>query len=385
MSVLLLRNTRVWVSTVETGFTAANTQEILVQDDLSFSQSSATTDISIDEAGPKPTRGSKRFTDAIDPAEFSFSTYILPYLDDKGTAGNTADDTVLTPDWMLWHALASGSAPDYTNTADKGVHSNSSNMVVSFKDNSYHELTKIFFYFLVDSRWYKVSKAQMNSAEISVDITDIAKVAWSGNGTLIEPLAAQPFDPSVIGVTDAQFLAYQSSYIKNKLSILELTDTKGNVLFDKVAITGATITINNNITFLTPSTLSRVDRPIGSFTGAFEVTGSLQTYLNTIANGSADLQARILAATGSVNAYNLVLSIGGKYPTGTKVPVVCIHIPLANLNVPELQTEDALSLNIEFKGQGPTLDSGDEIRISMSPLMDTDMIDRFVSTGDAKP
>ena len=106
MSVLLLRNTRVWVSTVEAGFTTANTQEILVQDDLSFSQKSATTDINIDEAGPKPTRGSKRFTDAIDPAEFSFSTYILPYLDDKGTAGNTADDVVLTPDWMLWHALA---------------------------------------------------------------------------------------------------------------------------------------------------------------------------------------------------------------------------------------------------------------------------------------
>lgn len=383
MSVLLLRNTRVWVSTVETGFTTSNTQEILVQDDLSFSQGSATTDISIDEAGPKPTRGSKRFTDAIDPAEFSFSTYILPYLDDMGTTPDGTDDVVLTPDWMLWHALASGSAPDHTLT-EKGVHANSANMIVSFKDNSYHELTKLYFYFLVDSRWYKVSKAQLNSAEINVDISDIAKVSWSGNGTLIEPLASAPFDTTAIAVSDADFLAYQNSYIKNKLSILELVDTNGSVVFDKVAITGATISINNNITFLTPSTLSRVDRPIGSFTGAFEVTGSLQTYLNTVANGSADLQARILAATGSVNAYKFVLSIGGKYPSGTKVPVVCIHLPLANLSVPELQTEDALSLNIEFKAQGTTLDSGEEIRISMSPAMDAPMIDRFVATGDAK-
>lgn len=383
MSVLLLRNTRVWASTVETGFTKANTQEILVQDDLSFSQASSTTDISIDEAGPKPTRGSKRFTDAIDPAEFSFSTYLLPYLNNMGTAADPLDDLVLTPDWMLWHALASGSAPDYT-IADKGVEANDQNMIISFKDNSYHELTKIYFYFLVDSVWYKVHKSQINSAEISVDIADIAKVAWSGNGTLIEPLGAAPFDTVALGITDAEFLAYQSSYIKNKLSILELTDTNGTVVFDKVAITGATININNNITFLTPSTLSRVDRPIGSFTGAFEVTGSLQTYLNTIAGGSAALQARIFNATGSVNAYKMVLSIGGKYPDGTKVPVICVHIPLANLSVPELQTEDALSLSIEFKGQGTTLDSGEELRISMSPAMDATMIDRFVATGDAK-
>lgn len=376
MAVSLLRNTRLWVSTVESGFTDANTQEILIGDDLSFSQAASETDITVEEAGATPTRGSKRFIDAINPADWSFSNYILPI------AGTNAPHNITTTDYLLWHALSTGAAVDLT-TNDGGVYSNPSNMIVNFEDNSYHELLKLFIYMLVDGTWYKISGAQVDSAEISVDIADIAKVAWKGYGTLLTPLAVQPFDPSVIGVSDAEFLAYQSSYIKNKLSILDLKDNSDNTVLNGVAITGATITISNNISYLTPNTLSRIDRPIGSFTGSFDVSGSLQCYLDTKTGGSSNLWRRIVNATGSVNSYQLVLTLGGKYAVAA--PGVIFKMPMAQLSVPELQSADVLGLNINFKAQGSDLAAGDEIRLSMSPAFTTTTIASFIADGDAAP
>lgn len=374
MAVSLLRNTRLWVSTVESGFTDTNTQEILIGDDLSFSQGASETDVTVEEAGPTPTRGSKRFIDAINPAEWSFSNYILPL------AGTVAPNNIFSPDYLLWHALSTGSALNL-GVNDGGVYQNPSNQIVSFVDNSYHELIKLFIYMYVDGIWYKISGAQVNQAEISVDITDIAKVAWSGFGTLLTPLGVQPFDPALIGISDSEFLAFQNSYIKNKLSILDLKDNSDAQSFNGVAITGATVTISNNITYLTPNTLGRIDRPIGSFTGAFDVSGSLQCYLDTKSGGSSALWQKIANSTGSVNSFQLVLTLGGKYATAA--PGIILKMPKAQLSVPELQSADALGLNINFKAQGSSLTSGDEIVIGMAPKFTTTTIAKFIEFNDA--
>lgn len=374
MSVQLLRNTRVFVSTVKTGFTTANTFEILVGDDLSFGQTSSNTDITLDEAGPKPIRGSRRFTDAIDPGEWSFSNYILPI-----HAAN-AGQIVSTPDAILWHCLSSGSA-FAPATTEKGVFQNKMNQVVSFKDSQYHELAAAHLYMLVDSVWFKAENLQVNTAEISVDISDIARITWSGNAGLIEAMDVQPFDPVALGITDAEFIRLQPSYIKNKLSILKIIDNAaGGLTYDQIGITGATITISNNISYLTPNTLNRVDRPIGYFTGGLEVSGSLECYLNDVANGSSDLWKKLTSSTGQVNSHKLQLMIGGYYAT-SQVPGVVIHLPQAHLSVPELQTEDAMGLSIEFKGMGTDMSQGDEIRFCMAPDLNQTKINQFLTTG----
>lgn len=374
MSVSLLRNTRLWVSSVTSGFTDANTQEILIGDDLSFSQGASETDITVSEAGATPTRGSKRFIDAINPVDWSFSNYILP-LADTLTPFN-----VKTPDYLLWHALSTGSAPNLT-VNDGGVYQNASNQIVSFIDSRYHELYKLNIYMFVDGIWYSISGAQVDSAEVAIDIADITKVTWKGYGLLLTPLGSQPFDPSVIGITDAEFLAYQNSYIKNKLSILDIKDNSDATVYGGVAITGATITISNNISYLTPATLSRVDRPIGSFSGALDISGSLQCYLDTKAGGSSALWQKIVNSTGSVNSFELDLTVGGKYATAS--PGVVFKIPKAQLSVPELQSDDVLGLNINFKAQGASLTSGDEIVIGMSSNFTTTTIGKFIQYGDA--
>lgn len=374
MAVSLLRNTRLWVSTVESGFTDANTQEILIGDDLSFSQGASETDITVDEAGPTPTRGSKRFIDAINPAEWTFSNYILPL------AGAITPFNIYSPDYMLWQALATGSTLN-TGVNDGGVFQNPSNQIISFIDNKYHELTKLFLYIYVDGTWYKISGAQVDSAEIRVDIADIARVVWTGFGTLLSPLAAQPFDPALIGISDAEFLVFQNSYIKNKLSILDLKDNSDSKVFSGVAITGATVTITNNITYLTPNTLGRIDRPIGSFTGSFDVSGSLQCYLDTKVGGSSELWQKIVNSMSSVNSFELVLTVGGKY--NTPAPGIIFKMPRAQLSVPELQSDDVLGLNINFKAQGSSLSAGDEVLISMAPNFTTAKIASFIADGDA--
>lgn len=369
MGVMLLRNTRVFVSTVETGFTTANTWEILTSDDLSFGQTSSTSDITLTEAGPAPVRGSKRFTDSIEPGEWSFSTYILPVL----------STNVKTPDAILWQCLSSGSVFDPTKK-EKGVYQDAKNQVVSFKDSQYHELTKAHLYLLVDSVWFKAKDLAVNNAEISVDIEDIAKISWSGNAGFIEPLSVQPFDPVTLGITDAEFLSYQPSYIKNKLSILLITDNKDSTKFDKIGITSASVSIGNNISYLTPTTLSRVDRPIGYFTGGLDVSGSLECYLNTDANSSAALWKRLANDVGSVNSYTVALMIGGMYDTNP-MPGVVIHLPKAHLSIPELKTEDAMGLSMEFKGMGTDMSSGDEVRVCMAPNLTKVKIEQFLTTG----
>ena len=374
MSVSLLRNTRLWVSSVTSGFTDANTQEILIGDDLSFSQGASETDITVSEAGATPTRGSKRFTDAINPVEWTFSNYIIPL------AATLTPFNISTPDYLLWHSLSTGRAPNL-GVNNGGVYQNASNQVVSFVDSSYHELYKLNIYMFVDGIWYLIKGAQVDSAEIVTDITDIAKVTWKGFGLLLTPLGSQPFDPAVIGISDAKFLAYQNSYIKNKLTILDIKDNSDSTVYGGVAITGATITISNNITYLTPATLNRVDRPIGSFSGALDISGSLQCYLDNKTGGSSALWQKIVNSSGSVNSFELDLTIGGKYATAS--PGVIFKIPKAQLSVPELQSADVLGLNIKFKAQGSSLTAGDEVVIGMSSNFTTTTIGKFIQYGDA--
>lgn len=370
MSVQLLRSSRVWASTVTSGFTRDNTIEILVQDDLSFSQDSNSTDITVNEAGPRPTRGSKRFNDSLNPADWSFSTYILPYLDET-------DNLVKVPDYILWQGLSSGSPLDLDG--EHGVHSNSTNMLVDFKDNAYHELTMINLYILMDKVWYQIKDCQIGQAEINVDIDDIGLVAWSGNGTQLVQLDNAPFDVAQLGMTDEFYAKLQGSYLKNKLTILKIRDMDTDKSYD-IPVTGGTFTINNNITYLTPNTLSRVDIPIGSFTGAFEMTGSLSAYMNDKSLGSAELYQDLLTTLKAVNRFEIAMILGGEYDTAR--PAAVIVAKQAHVNVPTIETDDVLGTTVEFKAIPTELDSGDEGYIGFSPIYTKALVANLIANGD---
>lgn len=373
MSVQLLRGTRVWASTVTSGFTKANTMELLVQDDISFSQDSNTTDITVNEAGPRPTRGSKRFNDSLNPADWSFSTYILPYLD-------STDNLVKVPDIFLWQGLCSGSPLDLSGT--DAVHSNSTNMMVDFTDNAYHELLMLQLYILVDNIWYRIKDCQVGQAEINVDIEDIGLTTWSGNGTQVIQLDDAPFDVATLGMTDEFYFQLQDSYLKNKLTILKLRDMEKDKSYD-IPITGGTLTLNNNVTYLTPNTLSRVDIPIGSFTGSFEVTGSLSAYMNDKALGSAELYQDLLTTLKAVNKFEVSIILGGEYDV--ERPAAILTAKQAHMNIPSIETDDVLGTTVEFKAIPSELDAGDEAILGFSPKYTKTSIEKFIATGDGAP
>jgi hypothetical protein len=381
MAINLSRNTRLWVTTVESGWNNSNCFEIPIQEGYSLGQSVASSDVSVNEAGPVPIRGSKRFNDSLDPVEWAFSTYITPY---------SQGGKVYLVDMLMWQGLAvkSSVSMDFENVA-KPVRGGASSFDISFAENSGHVLTNIFMYFKIDNTFYKVKGCQVGSAEISMDIADLAMVNWSGQATEIETLTVNPAFFSgaagtyaAAGVT-AGYVAIPATkkYILNKLTTMTLNapdllpgGTVGNSNYS-IPITGASLSINNNITFVTPNTLAEVDKPVGSFTGSFEVSGSIDAYLrtSTAATGapgapyaSADLLAHMTATTGLAkvtNASAITITLGG---TTTGTPCFVITMPTAHLSVPNFSIEDVISTSIEFKGVSSNADliSGSEVSLT---------------------
>ena len=112
----LKRNSRVFFTTNvaagtslvnATGFTAANTQELTVLDGFTFTQTTTANAITVNEAGSNPSRGQRSFNTALNPVDFSFSTYIRPNLNGTAVDADEAD---------LWNALFG-----VTPTTDTGI------------------------------------------------------------------------------------------------------------------------------------------------------------------------------------------------------------------------------------------------------------------------
>lgn len=381
MAINLSRNTRLWVSTVKTGHDNSNTFEIPVQEGYSLSQSVATADVSIEEAGLTPTRGGKRFNTNLDPVDWSFATYFNPYLD--------VDTNVYAVDMLMWHALATSNSTgiDFDGSLATGSATigDGTAFSVDFNNNSAHVLTTLYLYFKIDNDVYLVDSAQVGQAEISIDITDIAMTSWSGNALSYTRMQTPPAFISGAGLTYSAAAAtlnefvgipLTKKYLVNKLTTLEFTcNVTGVDLYYNIPLTAGTITVNNNVTYLTPNTLSEVDGPIGSFTGSFEVTGSMDAYLRDNpgkdgvtrpnAKGTTELLEDMLSNTDKVtNVSNATFHIGGE-TSGT--PQVNIDMPTLHISVPSVSVDDVISTSIEFKAIPASADltSGTELTIDM--------------------
>ena len=94
----------------------ANTFRIGVLDGYSFSQGSESTDVTINEAGATPNRGSKRFNDSLPPAEWSFGTYVRPF-----KHGSNSWRQVETMIWLKIFLWASIAGKDITDGALTGT------------------------------------------------------------------------------------------------------------------------------------------------------------------------------------------------------------------------------------------------------------------------
>jgi len=130
-----------------------------------------------------------------------------------------------------------------------------------------------------------------------------------------------------------------------------------------VPITSGNITISNNITFLTPEELGKVNQPLRHVTGSRTVTGSVNCYLGS--SDSADNRSKNLFEdlVGDINTvinkFALTFDVGGK--TGT--PRLQFNMPLCHLEIPSHSIEDVISLETNFHALGSTIGESDEVTL----------------------
>ena len=405
MAFFFSRDTKVFMSWSYDG-TAAKTAlyEIPVLDGFSFSQGTNTSEVTLSEAA-NSTGGSKRgramFTDSFAPAEWSFSTYMRPTVSGSGSAttatdgvtngqhGGNADKFAI--EGPLWAAMSA-------NTYDRATGASSSDKsdyepnVFNFANSNQVTLGVFDLYFVLgaskDSEGntyttgtdgvtvYKLADCSVGSASIDFDIEGLAQIAWSGNGKTVEEVAsletrATDSGNSITGTTTLgivnEGISSTSNYIRQKLTDLAISfdvsastgtlgalNVDGNDVTYNVTLTGGNITIENNLTYLTPETLGSVNLPLGHVMGTRSVSGNFTCYLNDTANSSLDLFERLQESRGVItNAFDLAFSIGGSGNT----PRCVVDIDKAHLELPAHSFEDVVSVDVAFHGLSTDLSS----------------------------
>lgn len=277
--------------------------EVPVLDGFSFSQAVNSTEITLSEMeniDQVSRRGTRRFTDALAPAEFSFSTYVRPYLGQAGAVPNVSNTAnVHAIEEVFWAHL--GGADTYTQAS--GLFSRTSaphpsypaGIVSSFDTPGDNNVGKSFnfqqsnravlatfdIYFVMETSQttpmvYRLNEAVMNEVSVDFDVDGIATLNWSGFAQRVEEwrssselvvdtsanIAADvTYNPGRIGLaTDNDLAMYYDTgsawvqaideavddtetFIRNRLTQLALTATDKNTFPGQTA-TAVDVTIS---------------------------------------------------------------------------------------------------------------------------------------------
>ncbi len=365
--------------------------EIPVLDGFSFSQATNSSEITLNEAADGSNLNSKRgramFNDSFAPAEWSFSTYMRPTTSGATDtwaiaagigqhAGNAKDYAVEGPLWgamsATTYALATGSSTwtAASHEPNEFNFENSNKVALGVFDlyfvlGATHDTDGTYTTAASDSQTtvYKISNCSVGSASIDFDIDGLAQVAWSGQGSIISEVAALPTaageyanpEGTTKGLVN-EGVASTANFVRQKLTsmtaVYSAANSSGTDMADPGAtyvltLTGGNITIENNLSYLTPETLGVVNQPLGHVMGTRSVSGNFTCYLNSVDNGSAELFENIIEGTGQVtNAFALDFKIGGAGQT----PRVDVAIPRAHFELPTHSIEDVISLDVNFHG-----------------------------------
>ena len=356
--------------------------EIPVLDGFSFSQATNTSEITLNEAADgsnlRSKRGRAMFNDSFAPAEWSFSTYMRPTTSananayvSNGHAGTSKKFAVEGPLWGAMSAttynLAVGGtgAPTVASWEPNVFNFENSNMValgvfdLFFVLGAANDESVAQYDTAADGNVtiYKISNCSVGSASIDFDIDGLAQVAWSGQGAIISEQAA--LDTTTDGETKMGLInegvSSTSNFVRQKLTSMTATydvsesvgESLGSDSTYVLTLTGGNITIENNLSYLTPETLGVVNQPLGHVMGTRSVSGNFTCYLNTVDQGSAELFEDLLEGTSTItNAFDMDFSIGGAGQT----PRIDVSIPKAHLELPTHSIEDVISLDVNFHG-----------------------------------
>ena len=365
MSLQFTRNANVYVQLTNSAGAHVQAWKLSVLDGFSFSQSINSSEITINEAGVISRRARLLFNDSLAPVEWSMSTYARPI-----TVAATPDECH-APEEVLWAMLmgadtyaagvfsnsvvGTGSPIPEVNALVTGVNPTNTFDFSASNVSSLSDRWNIYFSFedVGNIQVYKLESAVVNSASIDFDIDGIATIAWSGFGrALTDAGTSVPADlssPIADGITDT------TNFIRNRISTVDLEWAQAshspNPDAYELVLTGGNFTVENNISYLTPEELGIVNKPLANITGARTITGSMTCYLdNDVTNSkSGELFADLVSDTTTVrNVFDMAIHIGGE-TAGT--PRLELNLPTAHLEIPSINVEDLLTLEIAFHGQ----------------------------------
>lgn len=410
----LQRNTEVFMSTIDlngggasSSMNPRNTWRIEVLAGYAFNQSATNQDITTLESGNTPDRSTQRFNTAVNPVEWSLSTYVRP----TGMAKTDGTDSITgnskpVADWFLWQTMLSNTRPaasgaeqsswgnngtfhlkhrGYTDNADITAASNAN---VTAHSSNFPQMEEYSLYFKVDNVVYQVGKAAVNEASIDAAIDSIATTSWSGFGTNLFELTGSSRDEAItvfggtlnsgvtatanstidvggnaarhyhpFGTANVGATSKTAEFIKNRLSSISVVSSaSGAAKSYTFPVTGLNWSYTNNASYLTPEELASLNTPIGQFTGSRTVTGNFTAYLRAGGNQSAEFLRDIVTNTATqTTGASANLQIGG-----TTAPFFAINMPTVQFDFPSHSIDDVVGITVDFLAQETTPTCGDE-------------------------
>ena len=348
--------------------------EMPVLDGFSFSQATNVSEITLSEmedSNRNSKRGKRAFNDSLAPAEWSFSTYVRPFIS-AGTGAGAADTAANhhAVEEVLW-ALMVGDAA-YASSTFTGFTADTTDANITFANSNKSILGTANIYFVVgnaNKKVYKLTGSVVNEAVLNFEIDGIATIDWSG-------LASEVVDDTASGLPTATIYEdtqATDNFIRNRLTQLTIVPTTQDPDGDSVdeleasydlTLTGGSITISNNITYIIPEELGKVNLPIGHVTGGRSVSGNFTCYLlkdTAGTNKSSDFFQDMKAITNVVtNSFELVFKVGG----GTSTPRLELAMPTAHIDIPTHSIEDVIALETNFNALPSSIELTDEVALT---------------------
>jgi hypothetical protein len=208
-------------------------------------------------------RGRRAFNDSLAAAEFSFSTYVRPFIS-KGTSAPAATGALEAGGSTLYHhaveealwalfggpaAYASDTFTDQFNTSATGAHINlnESNVSTLGPDAG----ANIYFRIGDDNKiTYKLTGAVLNEATINFDIDGIAQIDWSGMASEVSEVASFP------AATINEAYSATTNFIRNRLTTLAINvgTVKAPVIGGSPVVGGVGYSTAPTVAFSAPGT-----------------------------------------------------------------------------------------------------------------------------------
>jgi hypothetical protein len=409
------RDTKLYATFKDASGTIDAAFELPILDGFSFSQANNTSEITLSEmesSGGISRRGRRLFNDSLAPAEWSFSTYVRPFTSD-GTDYVLNDHHAVEE--VLWAQMAG--ADNYDGTGNEFQSAKFSNALVTtsdgtdlnidFSQSNRAVLQPMDLYFVMETNpaepvVYKIQDAVVNEATITFDVDGIATIEWSGFGKDIKdwtanttvsatPTATTLGDIVLDSTADNQFnfdlgtgngfvtakdegVSATDNFIRNRLTQLSITadasiqgtfDGAGSGIYN-LTLTGGSITISNNIEYLTPEEIGKVNLPLENVTGARSVSGSFTCYVNYVSGSNGGTSTDFFNDFKSTDAldivtndFDLTFKIGGS--TGKRLEV---NMPKSHIEIPVTNIEDVISFETNFHGLGTSISGTDEVALA---------------------